>query len=53
MASATADKLAHLLDLVANGKIRVNIEATVPLDRAQEALGLFTDGTLGKVLVTR
>ncbi len=53
MAAATADKLAHLLALVADGKIRVNIEATVPLDRAHEALGLFTEGTLGKVLITR
>jgi NADPH:quinone reductase-like Zn-dependent oxidoreductase len=53
MAAASADKLAHLLDLVATGKVRVNIEATLPLDRAQEALGLFADGTLGKVLITR
>jgi NADPH:quinone reductase-like Zn-dependent oxidoreductase len=53
MATATADKLAHLLGLVADGKVRVNIEATVPLDRAQEALDLFTNGTLGKVLITR
>jgi NADPH:quinone reductase-like Zn-dependent oxidoreductase len=48
-----ASTLAHLLDLVANGKVRVNIEAAVPLDRAHEALALFADGTLGKVLVTR
>jgi NADPH:quinone reductase-like Zn-dependent oxidoreductase len=53
MAAATADKLAHLLDLVATGKVRVNIEATVPLARAQQALALFADGTLGKVLITR
>lgn len=52
MAAATANKLAHLLDLVAAGKLRVNIEATVPLDRAQVAFGLFADGTLGKVLIT-
>jgi NADPH:quinone reductase-like Zn-dependent oxidoreductase len=53
MAAATAEKLAHLLDLVATGKVRVNIEAVIPLDRAQEALAVFADGTLGKVLVTR
>jgi D-arabinose 1-dehydrogenase-like Zn-dependent alcohol dehydrogenase len=53
MAAASADKLAHLLDLVATGKVRVNIEATVPLERAQDALGRFADGTLGRVLVTR
>jgi threonine dehydrogenase-like Zn-dependent dehydrogenase len=53
MAAATAGKLAHLLDLVAHGEVRVNVEATVPLDHAQEALGLFADGTLGKVLITR
>jgi NADPH:quinone reductase-like Zn-dependent oxidoreductase len=52
MAAATADKLSRLLDLVADGGLRVNIEASVPLDRAHEALGLFADGTLGKVLIT-
>jgi NADPH:quinone reductase-like Zn-dependent oxidoreductase len=53
MAAATADKLARLLDDVANGQLRVNIEATIPLGRAHEALAVFADGTLGKVLVTR
>jgi NADPH:quinone reductase-like Zn-dependent oxidoreductase len=53
MAAATADKLARLLDHAANGKLRVNIEARVPLDQAHEALRLFADGTLGKVLITR
>ncbi len=53
MAAATADKLARLLDAVAGGKLRVNIEATIPLDRAHEALAAFADGTLGKVLITR
>jgi NADPH:quinone reductase-like Zn-dependent oxidoreductase len=53
MAAATADKLARLLDHAASGKLRVNIEARVPLDRAHEAFKLFADGTLGKVLVTR
>jgi len=52
MAAATADKLARLLGLVADGKLQVNTEASVPLDRAHEALGLFADGTLGKVLIT-
>ena len=53
MAAATADKLARLLDHAASGKLRVNIEARVPLDRAPEAFKLFADGTLGKVLITR
>ena len=53
MADATADKLAHLLDLVATGKLRVNVEATVPLEHAQDAFRVFADGTLGKVLITR
>ena len=53
MAAPTAGKLARLLDDLAGGKLRVNIEATVPLERAHEALQAFADGTLGKVLVTR
>src|SRR4051812_2998251 len=53
MAAATADKLARLLDDVAAGMLRVTVEATVPLDRAPEALKVFGEGTLGKVLVTR
>jgi NADPH:quinone reductase-like Zn-dependent oxidoreductase len=53
MAAATAAKLAHLLDDVASGRLRVNIEGTVPLERAHEAFKVFADGTLGKVLITR
>jgi NADPH:quinone reductase-like Zn-dependent oxidoreductase len=53
MAAATGDKLARLLDAVAAGKLRVNVEAMIPLDRAHEALAAFADGTLGKVLLTR
>ena len=53
MAAATAGKLARLLDHVASGNLRVNIEARVPLERAHEALKTFADGTLGKVLITR
>jgi NADPH:quinone reductase-like Zn-dependent oxidoreductase len=53
MAAATADKLGRLLDHVAQGNLRVNVEARVPLDRTHEALALFADGTLGKVLITR
>src|SRR4051812_17193798 len=36
MAAATADKLARLLDAVASGKLRVNVEAAIPVDRAHE-----------------
>jgi NADPH:quinone reductase-like Zn-dependent oxidoreductase len=53
MAAATADKLARLLDAVAGGEVRVNVETTIPLERAHEALAVFADGTLGKVLITR
>jgi NADPH:quinone reductase-like Zn-dependent oxidoreductase len=53
MAAATAEKLSRLLELVAAGELHVNIAARVPLGRAHEALGLFADGTLGKVLITR
>ena len=52
MAAATADKLAALLDQVAAGTLRVNIETAIPLDRAPEAFAAFADGTLGKVLIT-
>ena len=51
-AAATPQKLAALLDHVAAGELNVNVEARVPLDHAQEAFGLFADGTLGKVLIT-
>ena len=53
MAAATADKLAALLQRVANGELRVNITTAVPLDRAPEAFAAFAHGTLGKVLITR
>ena len=53
MAAATADKLAALLDRVAAGALRVNIETAIPLERASEAFAAFADGTLGKVLITR
>ena len=52
MAAADGDKLARLLELVAAGRLRVNVETTVPLDQADQALAAFADGTLGKVLVT-
>ncbi len=53
IAAATGGKLTRLLDQVADGQVRVNVDATVPLNRTDYALKLFTDGTLGKVLVTR
>jgi NADPH:quinone reductase-like Zn-dependent oxidoreductase len=53
MAAATAEKLAALLERVGKGKLRVNIETAIPLDRAPEAFAAFADGTLGKVLITR
>jgi NADPH:quinone reductase-like Zn-dependent oxidoreductase len=53
MAAATADKLATLLGQVAAGKLRVNVETAIPLERAPEAFAAFAAGTLGKVLITR
>jgi hypothetical protein len=38
MAAATAEKLARLLGQVASRDLRVNVEARVPLDRADEAV---------------
>lgn len=49
----TAQAIRDVLDHVASGNLRVNIEARVPLDRAHEALKTFADGTLGKVLIIR
>ena len=45
--------LAALLDRVAAGELRVNIETAIPLERAPESFAAFADGTLGKVLITR
>ncbi|HEX8758657.1 MAG TPA: NADP-dependent oxidoreductase [Pseudonocardiaceae bacterium] len=53
MAAATGGKLAALLEQVANGDLRVNVETAIPLERAPEAFAAFADGTLGKVLITR
>lgn len=53
MAAASADKLALLLDQVAAGTLRVNIETAIPLEHAPEAFASFAAGTLGKVLITR
>jgi NADPH:quinone reductase-like Zn-dependent oxidoreductase len=51
MAAATGEKIARLLEQVAAGGLRVNVEKTVPLDRADEAHAAFAGGTLGKVLI--
>lgn len=53
VAAPTGYKLAQLLDHAASGKLRVNVETTIPLERAPEALRAFAEGKLGKVLVTR
>jgi len=53
MAAATAEKVGALLERVANGELRVNVETAIPLERAPEAFAAFADGTLGKVLITR
>lgn len=44
MASATAEKLAALLERVAKGELRVNIETAIPLDLAPDAFAAFAEG---------
>lgn len=44
MAAATAGQLATLLDRVAGGTLRVNVEATVSLGRAHEAFKALAGG---------
>ncbi|HEY5186501.1 MAG TPA: NADP-dependent oxidoreductase [Actinomycetes bacterium] len=51
MAHATPEKLADLLAQVADGRLQVHVGATVPIERAGDALSAFS-GTLGKVIVT-
>jgi NADPH:quinone reductase-like Zn-dependent oxidoreductase len=53
MAAQAADKHAALLERVAKGELRVNVETAIPLERASEAFAAFADGTFGKVLLTR
>jgi len=51
MAHGTPEKLADLLAQAADGRLRVHVGATVPIERAGDALAAFS-GTLGKVIVT-
>ncbi|MGH2384701.1 MAG: NADP-dependent oxidoreductase [Candidatus Limnocylindria bacterium] len=49
----TADKLATLAEAAAAGSLRVAVQHTFPLEEADQALQVFADGTIGKlVLVT-
>lgn len=51
-ATPTVEKLSLLARLAESGELRVQIQSTYPIDRADEALKAFQGGTLGKVVVT-
>jgi NADPH:quinone reductase-like Zn-dependent oxidoreductase len=51
MAAPTAEKLRLLAGMAASGELRVQIHATFPIDRADEALQAFQAGTRGKVIL--
>jgi NADPH:quinone reductase-like Zn-dependent oxidoreductase len=52
MAMPTPEKLRLLAEMATAGTLRVTIQATYPVDRADEALKAFQGGTLGKVVLT-
>ncbi len=51
-ASATPQKLALLLEQVADGRLQVIVGSSVALDQGTDALSAFSGGTLGKVVVS-
>lgn len=51
-ASPTPEKLRFLADLATSGKLRVPIDSSFPIDRADDALKAFQRGTRGKVILT-
>ncbi len=51
-ATPTAEKLQLLAEMAGAGTLRITIQATYPVDRADEALKAFQGGTLGKVVLT-
>jgi NADPH:quinone reductase-like Zn-dependent oxidoreductase len=52
MAAPTAEKLNLLAELANSGALRVHVQRTYPIDRADEALKAFQSGTRGKVILT-
>jgi len=52
MATPTPEKLRMLGELASSGALRVHVQATYPIDRADEALKAFQNGKHGKVIVT-
>jgi NADPH:quinone reductase-like Zn-dependent oxidoreductase len=52
LAATTADKLVHLLDLVAAGRLTVPVAETYPLEKAADALDAFRGAAVGKIVVT-
>jgi NADPH:quinone reductase-like Zn-dependent oxidoreductase len=51
MGSPTREKLTQLAEAVAAGALRVEIQQTYPLEKANEALQAFSAGTVGKVVL--
>jgi NADPH:quinone reductase-like Zn-dependent oxidoreductase len=51
-ASPTDEKLQLLAEMAGAGTLRITIQATYPVDRADDALKAFQSGTLGKVVLT-
>jgi NADPH:quinone reductase-like Zn-dependent oxidoreductase len=50
-ATPTADKLRSLGELASSGDLRVPIQGVHPIERADEALAAFQQGTRGKLIV--
>ena len=51
MGSPTPEKLATLAEAAAAGSLRVEVQRTYPLEKANEALQAFSGGTLGKLVL--
>ena len=51
VATPTPDKLTQLAEAAASGSLRVEVQGTYPLERANDALQAFSGGTLGKLIV--
>ncbi len=52
MGFPTTESLIRLVELVASGSLRIEIQGTYPLDETAKALAAFAAGTLGKLVVT-
>lgn len=52
MGAPTAEKLADIVEHVAEGSVHVEVQETFPLERAGEAIAAFAAGTVGKLVLT-